>query len=84
MAAKGSQSFKYLYPEWQPGYEAAIVENDPAKIGERFRTAEQAMLARLRAIPIDSTCEAERQAIENALGALQILKSSCGPLLSLG
>jgi hypothetical protein len=69
-----SPSDRVLYPEWQREYKAAILELDPKKILERVQLAEAAIFNRLQAISVSQDSRAERQAIEDALGGLRVLK----------
>jgi hypothetical protein len=69
-----SPSPKILYPEWQHEYLAALVELDPKTLFERVRAAETAIFNRLQAISHNPDSHAERQAIEDALAGLRILK----------
>jgi hypothetical protein len=69
-----SPSSKILYSEWQPAYLAALVELDPKTLFERVMVAETAIFNRLQAISHSSDDPAERQAIENALASLRVLK----------
>ncbi len=70
----GSQSTKILYPEWQPAYFAALVELDPKMLFERVMAAEAAIFNRLQSISHNSDARAERQAIQDALASLRVLK----------
>ena len=67
-------SSKILYPEWQPAYLAALVELDPKTLFERVMAAETAIFNRLQALSLNSDTHAERQAIEDALASLRVLK----------
>ncbi len=69
-----SPSSKILYPEWQVEYQAALLELDPKRLFERVTSAETAIFNRLQAMSHTSDGHAERQAIEDALSALRILK----------
>ena len=69
-----SPSSKILYPEWQAEYLAALVELDPKMLFERVMEAEAAIFNRHQAISHNSDAHAERQAIEDALAALRVLK----------
>jgi len=69
-----SPSSKILYPEWQAEYQAALLELDPKRLFERITAAETAIFNRLQAISHTSDGHDERQAIEDALGALRVLK----------
>jgi len=62
------------YPEWQREYQAALLELDHAKLGERVEAAETAIYKRLQAMSHGSDAQAERQAIEDALANLRTLK----------
>jgi len=65
---------KILYPEWQRVYLAALVELDTNTLLERVAAAETAIFNRLQAISQKPDRHAERQAIEDALASLRILK----------
>ncbi len=69
-----SPSPKILYPEWQPAYFAALVELDPRMLFERVMATEAAIFNRLQAISHNSDAHAERQAIQDALASLRVLK----------
>ena len=69
-----SSSPKILYPEWQPEHQAALLELDCKKLRERVAAAETAIFNRLQAISHSSDAHAERQAIEDALASLRVLK----------
>jgi hypothetical protein len=62
------------YPEWQREYQAALLELDRKKLLERVTTAETAIFNRLQAISQGSNHTVERQAIEDALASLRVLK----------
>ncbi len=72
--AKNSASPEILYPEWQPEHLAALLELDTEKLRERVAAAETAIFNRLQAISQGSNHTAERQAIEDALASLRVLK----------
>ena len=59
---------RYQYPEWQEDYQAAFLELDREKLLERVAVAKAAISERLQRIT------QERQAIDNALAALRVLK----------
>ena len=67
-------SLKILYPEWQRDYQAALLELDREKLRERVEAAETAIFKRLQAISQSPENQAERQAIEDALAGLRVLK----------
>jgi hypothetical protein len=69
-----SPSPKILYPEWQAEYLAALLEADPRTLFERVTAAETAIFNRLQAMSHNSDCRAERQAIEDAVASLRVLK----------
>jgi hypothetical protein len=74
MAAEHSAPSKILCPEWQTKYEAALLELDREKLSERVAAAEAAIYERLQKISGKSDHQTERQAIEDALSALRVLK----------
>jgi hypothetical protein len=69
-----SLSPKILYPEWQAEYQAALLELDPKRLFEQVTAAETAIFNRLQAMSHTSDGHAERQAIEDALASLRVLK----------
>ena len=73
MATKNSSSQQFRYPEWQPQYKAALLEVNPINLAQRIQEAQAALFNRLRDLSRSSEQEREREAIENALGALQVL-----------
>jgi len=72
--AKNPPSPEILYPEWQNEYQVALLELDRKKLLERVKAAETAIFNRLQAISHSSDAHAERQAIEDALASLRVLK----------
>lgn len=62
------------YAEWREPYQQALLELDQDKLSERIAATETAISNRLRAIAGDSNHHAERQAIEDALSSLRVLK----------
>ena len=74
MADTDSSSPEILYPEWQGEYRAALMELDPKKMLERVAAAETAIFKRLQTMSRSSDNHAERQAIEDALTGLRVLK----------
>jgi hypothetical protein len=74
ITAPSSPSSKILYPEWQAEYQAALLELDPKTLFERVTAAETAIFNRLQAMSHTSDGHAERQAIEDALASLRVLK----------
>jgi hypothetical protein len=74
MEDQTSPSPKILYPEWQGEYLAALLEFDSKLLGERLQAAEGAIFKRLQTLSQSTDCRAERQAIEDAVAALRVLK----------
>jgi hypothetical protein len=74
MATEDSPPPKLLYPEWQKKYEAALLELDREKLSEQIAAAEAAIYERLQKISGKSNHQTERQAIEDALSGLRVLK----------
>ena len=72
--ADADSSFAYSYPEWQPEYQAALLELDSEKLPKLVVAAETAIFKRLQAIVQSSDHQPERQAIEDALATLRVLK----------
>ena len=62
-----------VYPEWQPQYQAALLEADITELPRRVQAAKAAILRRLGALADSPDQLGEREAIENALGALRVL-----------
>ena len=62
------------YPEWQRPYQAALLEVDPKKLGERVAETEAAIFKRLQQLSNSQDGQAERQLIQGAISALKILK----------
>ena len=63
-----------VFPHWQNEYAAALLEPDPLKLRELVEAAETAIYKRLQQISHNSEHSAERQAIENAVKNLRVLK----------
>src|SRR5437016_3215695 len=68
----GPWSPKILYPEWQNEYQVALLELDRKKLLERVTAAETAIFNRIQAISPEHA--AERQAIEDALANLRVIR----------
>jgi hypothetical protein len=62
------------YPDWQRSVQAALVEFKKDKLLALVGEAEVAIFNRLQAISQSSDHEAERQALEDALSNLRVLK----------
>jgi hypothetical protein len=70
-----STSFSPLrFPNWQREYESALLETDKSVLFKRVEVAEAAILTRRDALEHDSSSQAERAAIEDALANLRVLK----------
>ena len=67
-------NFRILYPEWQHEYQAAVAELNRENLSARVVAAETAIFNRLQSISQSSHHQAERQAIEDALASLRVLK----------
>jgi hypothetical protein len=74
MATEDSPSPEILYPPWQNEYQSALVELDREKLPERIAAAETSIYKRLQQISQGSDHQGERQAIEDALANLRVLK----------
>ena len=68
----GPWSPKILYPEWQNEYQVALLELERKKLLERVKAAETAIFNRIQGILPSHA--AERQAIEDALANLRVLR----------
>ena len=74
MASAHRSSFEYLYPQWQPLYQAAILESDAKKLPDRSHVAQDVITARLHVMSAaNAESEPERVALHNALHALEVL-----------
>ena len=62
------------YAEWREPYQQALLELDKKTLSERIAAAETAISNRLRTIAGRSNHHAERQAIDDALSSLRVLK----------
>ena len=63
------------YPEWQGPFQEALLEIDREKLQSKMMKAEEAIFDRLQQLAGTSDSEAERQAIEDAISALRVLKT---------
>ena len=79
MAAGNSARRVITYPEWQPQYEAAVLEADGANLPQRIQAAEAAILRRLQAVSNFPDHICEKEAIDNALGVLRVLRREARP-----
>ena len=62
------------YPEWQEPLQQALLELDTDKLKARIASAEIAIFSRLQALTRGPYHPAERQALEDALATLRVLK----------
>ena len=60
---------------WQKLYHQALVEPDVRKMREHVAAAELAITERLLALSNDPNHQVERQAIQDALASLRVLKA---------
>jgi hypothetical protein len=63
------------FPAWQSEYEAVLHETDTKRLFKCIEVAEAAVLTRLAAIGKDSAHHEERQAIDDVLKHLTLLKT---------
>jgi hypothetical protein len=62
------------YPDWQIPFRDALLELDKNKLKERLTQVETAIFNRRQALSRSADSRDERQAIEDALATLRILK----------
>jgi inhibitor of KinA sporulation pathway (predicted exonuclease) len=72
MAEGPSNGLKY--PSWQIAVQEAVLEFKVDLLQQRIEAAENAINARLQELSISSNGHAERQAIQDALNVLRVLK----------
>lgn len=72
--SSGVNSADLQYPQWQEPYLEALIAPDIVTLQQRIAAAETAILRRLQAIAHSVEHRAERQAIEDALASLSVLK----------
>ena len=70
------------FPGWQEPYLEAMMETDQWKLPERVNLAETALLSRLKTILSTSDRRTEKQAIEDALIGLTVLKGETSKIKS--
>ena len=63
------------YPEWQKPYEEALVEVDCEKLKDKLLKTEAAIFLRLQQLTHSADSHAERQAIDDAISAIRVLKT---------
>ena len=64
----------WRYPDWQPQYEAVLLEYDPKKLMDRVTDTENAIFNRLQSLAGNSDHHPERQAIQDGVRTLRVLK----------
>ena len=62
------------YPNWQKPVQEALVELDREKLRERIAAAERAISQRLEAMERSQADRAEREAMQQALASLRVVK----------
>ena len=62
------------YPEWQGPFQEALLEIVREKLQSKMMKAEEPIFQRMQQLAGTSDSEAERQAIEDAISALRVLK----------
>jgi hypothetical protein len=73
-STEGTEMNNLKFPKWQQPYLEALMETDQDKLARRVDLAEMKILSRLREIQDNSNKRIERQAIEDALSGLTVLK----------
>jgi hypothetical protein len=76
MAAAALSPQNLRYPQWQGEYQAVLLELDNQKLLERIAAAETAILVRVQAFAKWPMARRERQAIDDSLRCLRILKNN--------
>jgi hypothetical protein len=69
-----ASSDELKYPKWQAAVQEALLEFKIDSLHERIGAAETAINCRLRELSISPDGQAERQAIQDALNLLRLLK----------
>jgi hypothetical protein len=62
------------YPKWQIEFQEAVVELDREKLFEKIQKFETAIFVRLQELSLSNDHQEERQAIDDALSTLRVLK----------
>ena len=73
-STEGIEMSNLKFPKWQQPYLEALMETDHDKLARRVDLAEIKILSRLQEIRDNSNKRMERQAIEDALSGLTVLK----------
>jgi hypothetical protein len=76
MVSPSASPSSLFYPEWQPEYEAALLQSDDVKLPKCVAAAETAILGRLQALVGKADHQEERLAMTDALHALRYLKGT--------
>jgi Prokaryotic dksA/traR C4-type zinc finger len=76
MAAAALSPQNLRYPQWQGEYQAVLLELDNQKLLERIAAAETAILVRVQAFAKWPMARRERQAIDDSLRCLRVLKNN--------
>jgi hypothetical protein len=63
------------YREWQKPYEEALLEVDREKFKQKLLQAEAAIFLRLQQLANSLDSHAERQAIDDAISGIKVLKT---------
>ena len=78
MSDQSVSEIRLRYPEWQVEYTEALLELDPSKLPDLLSAAEAAISKRVQALAGDTNHQPERQAMQDALHTLQVLKQDGG------
>jgi hypothetical protein len=62
------------FPEWPLKYREALLEADREKLSKRIAEAETAIFGRLQQLTHSQDGQAERQAIQDVINALRLIK----------
>jgi hypothetical protein len=74
MEPRSESQQHFEYPEWQEPYYDALLELDHAKLPRLVSTAYAAVVKRLEIVLSIPQHQAERQALEDALASLRVVK----------
>jgi hypothetical protein len=78
MSSQTVPEFHLLYPEWQVEYTQALLELDPSKLPDLLSAAEAVISKRVQALSGAANHQQERQALQDALHNLQVLRQHGG------
>ena len=62
------------YPKWESELQEAVIELDREKLFEKIQKLETAIFVRLQELASDSDHHSERQAIDDAVSTIRVLK----------